>query len=387
MGSFLGQPSAVDLLSANEDLIYDYSITINTATSTFAPSVNFGFSINITLYSFSVNSDAFYERLVAGSNVTYRFKINVSQELRNFFDNNTFFNATRLTTATNEFIFTVSVRANDYLPDANGILTFTPSVTANDIKVLNTLQTDLSLYQYTATDIDFMTKAIQSKKVFSSTEYKLFVYGNATINAVRFETLDRFLNVIDEGVVSLVNTNNINVLDLDTDGLNTYTFVDGNIPTLDDEVKYVRVTAGNWDGIAYTKHSIDRLFEYVWRRCDLLEVEFQNDLGVTEKVYFDRFDIVENHNSLKYYEPNVGNLKLSGEVTTVYNVTKENLTVAEMNYLSLIFKSGIIRLTYNDVQFSAVIETEKTTFKKNFDNSYSLVASFEQGLIDRTFNN
>ena len=58
-----------------------------------------------------------------------------------------------------------------------------------------------------------------------------------------------------------------------------------------------------------------------------------------------------------------------------------------MNYLSLIFKSGIVRLTYNDVQFSAVIETEKTTFKKNFDNSYSLVASFEQGLIDRTFNN
>jgi hypothetical protein len=79
MGSFLGQPSAVDLLSANEDLIYDYSITINTATSTFAPAVNFLFTINTTLYSFEVNSDAFYNKLTVGSNVTYLFEVNVSQ--------------------------------------------------------------------------------------------------------------------------------------------------------------------------------------------------------------------------------------------------------------------------------------------------------------------
>jgi hypothetical protein len=394
MGTFITTPSATGLISASQDIIYEYTVTIATTTSTYAPAVIFNVSINSIAQSLTVPVNAFYKKETVGANNIFYFRVNMSQYLKDSFDNEQFFTGAILTIPTIAYQKTLSITGTDYLPSATGILSVASTTfPTSTITTLNALKTDLAAYFYTATPIKFLTGAPQNFKIPAAKDFKLSIYGNNTTNSFKISTLDRFKNEIDSGVVLLVSsdslgeTNDVNIISLNTLDIINYTYETGDISSIDDETRFLQIEGGNFNAGTFTVYTAAKLYYLDWSQCNYITLIFQNSLGTLDYAYFEQFNKSAKTKRERYNKSGIGYRNLSGQTITNFDVLIENVSRETYQYLENIFYSGIVKLIQDGTEYEVITANDTNTTTQRFDENYDFTASFEVSEIKNTFNN
>ena len=390
MGSFLQQPANNRLLSWGQPLVYRYAITVAKATSSYAPAVSLGFSlVGVADSSFAVPLSAFSEVTETATDKTYIFEYDLSELIAQKYDNFAAFTVTNFVPIPNAVLF-VELRAVDYLPSAAGLLTPTPSATADDITVLNSLLPDVRRFRFgdVAGVYDLMTQGNQAHKIARNSKFNVFAYRNSAINAMRLTLKATELgDTFSTGIVSIAGDEGVIPISLNTADIVGYTFVEGDIPDVPNTARILQVELGEWDGLSdeFTLKSAVRTFELIALSCNYLPLEFQNAFGVTDTVYFDIYE-EQTEVTTKIYKSTDGNRKLHGDGERFVTAEKQCYTQDEYNLFYDIAKSGAILCTI-DGQAHYVVNQEKVQHTSQRAKKLEVLFNFTLQKKLLTFNN
>lgn len=390
MGSFLQQPAANRLLSWGQPLVYRYAITVAKATSSFPPSVSFNFALTgIADSAFPVPLSAVNEITETATHKTYIFEYDLSDLIAQKYDNFAAFTVTNFVPIPNAVLF-VELRATDYLPNAAGLLSPTPSATASDIVVLNSLLPDVARFRFgdVLQPYDLMTQGARAHKIARAAKFNVFAYRNTAINAMRLTLKATELgDVFHTGIVSITGAEGVIPISLNTTDIVGYTFVDGDIPDIPTQARILQVELGEWDAIAdeFTLKSDVRIFELIELSCNHLPVEFQNAFGVTDTVYFDMYE-EQTQITTKTYKSTNGTRKLYGDGDRFVTAEKQCYTQDEYNLFYDIAKSGAVQCVIDNVTHYVVNnESVQYTSKKAKKLDISFNFTLQKKIL--TFNN
>jgi hypothetical protein len=387
MGTFVSVPSATNLLSANADLEIDYYVN-SLVSIDVSPSVVFEIEINGTTQTQKIAVNAFYRRLTLGTLYRYFFKLNLSEYVKDFFDNNLMFTASNFPSVTGNYKAIVNVTATDWVSNTDGLLIEGTSVTSSDFTAINALKMVVDGFVFDATLINFLTNHSNYDVIKVNELQYLAVWTTTAVNSFQVELLGSTQNYLGGGDLYMNTANNINLVNISTNALANYNYRVSSDTPITNAIKFLRFTAGfATGGNEFIARSNPITFVLDHSTCDYLKVAFQNELGTIDTVYFEQFDQRFIFKKEQYQKNATGLRQLSGTKQIEFTISETLVTEQRLALLRNVFSSGVVYLTYESIIYEVVTDKEINLDAVKFDKGYSIQLIFLASESLNVFNN